>query len=254
MTQIPWDKRKGVTTPQLVGDFFMKTGDIKEGLALAFAPPAIFGLGAAGGAEFYIRNRGEGGPQALAGAMGGSCSAVCSRTRCSCRSTRCGSRTCRSYSSTSIAKKRRRSEYRSTRSSTRCRRTLGSYYVNDFNKYGRTWQVLMSAEPAYRTRPDDIGAVWVRSDRNEMVPLRSVARVEYTSGPDSLDRYNNLQAVKVFASAAPGVSSGQVIARISAGRARSVAGSDFDVEFTGASFQEQQSSGHVGARARAWPS
>ena len=70
MTQIPWDKRKGVTTPQLVGDFFMKTGDIKEGLALAFAPPAIFGLGTAGGAEFYIRNRGEGGPQALAGAMG----------------------------------------------------------------------------------------------------------------------------------------------------------------------------------------
>ena len=82
--------------------------------------------------------------------------------------------------------------------------TLGSYYVNDFNKYGRTWQVLMSAEPAYRTRPDDIGAVWVRSDRNEMVPLRSVARIEYTSGPDSLDRYNNLQAVKVFATAAPG--------------------------------------------------
>src|SRR4030095_9856132 len=70
VTQIPWDKRKGVTTPQLVGDFFMKTGDIKEGLALAFAPPAIFGLGTAGGAEFYIRNRGEGGPQALAGAMG----------------------------------------------------------------------------------------------------------------------------------------------------------------------------------------
>src|ERR671920_1679884 len=45
--------------------------------------------------------------------------------------------------------------------------TLGSYYVNDFNKYGRTWQVLMSAEPAYRTRPDDIGSMWVRSDRNE---------------------------------------------------------------------------------------
>ena len=46
VTQIPWDKRKGVTTPQVVGDFFMKTGDIKEGLALAFGPPAIFGLGA----------------------------------------------------------------------------------------------------------------------------------------------------------------------------------------------------------------
>ena len=48
VTQIPWDKRKGVTTPQVVGDFFMKTGDIKEGLALAFGPPAIFGLGSRG--------------------------------------------------------------------------------------------------------------------------------------------------------------------------------------------------------------
>ncbi|MDQ3189487.1 MAG: efflux RND transporter permease subunit, partial [Pseudomonadota bacterium] len=123
--------------------------------------------------------------------------------------------------------------------------TLGSYYVNDFNKYGRTWQVLMSAEPAYRNRHDDIGAVWVRSDRNEMVPLRSVAKVEYTSGPDSLDRYNNLQAVKVFASAAPGVSSGQAIARI-AQVAREALPADFDVEFTGASFQEQQSSGTSG--------
>ena len=123
--------------------------------------------------------------------------------------------------------------------------TLGSYYVNDFNKYGRTWQVLMSAEPAYRTKPDDIGSVWVRSDRNEMVPLRSVARVEYTSGPDSLDRYNNLQAVKVFASVAPGISSGQAIARIQQVAKESLP-SGFDVEFTGASFQEQQSSGTSG--------
>ena len=43
--------------------------------------------------------------------------------------------------------------------------TLGNYYVNDFNKYGRAWQVLMSAEPSYRARPDDIGGVYVRSER-----------------------------------------------------------------------------------------
>ena len=128
--------------------------------------------------------------------------------------------------------------------------TLGSYYVNDFNKYGRTWQVLMSAEPAYRTRPDDIGAVWVRSDRNEMVPLRSVARREYTSGPDSLDRYNNLQAVKVFASAAPGISSGQVIARIAAGCARDAAGR-FRRRIHRRVVSGAAIVGHVGPRARA---
>ena len=69
VTQKPWSERK-VTTPQLVGDFFMKTGHIKEGLALAFGPPPIFGLGTAGGFEFYIQNRGTGGSGEMAKALG----------------------------------------------------------------------------------------------------------------------------------------------------------------------------------------
>ena len=241
VTQIPWDKRKGVTTPQVVGDFFMKTGDIKEGLALAFGPPAIFGLGTAGGAEFYVRNRGEGGPQALAQAMGALLGRLQQEEMFVQVNTLWKSNVPQLYVDVDREKAKALGvsvdEIFNTLSA-----TLGSYYVNDFNKYGRTWQVLMSAEPAYRTRPDDIGAVWVRSERNEMVPLRSVARVEFTSGPDSMDRYNNLQAVKVFATAAPGISSGQVIAQIEK-TAREVLPPDFDVEFTGASFQEKQSSG-----------
>ena len=84
VTQIPWDKRKGVTTPQLVGDFFMKTGDIKEGLALAFAPPAIFGsaLPAAPSSISVIAvmvARRHWRRQWVP------CSAACTRTRCSCR-------------------------------------------------------------------------------------------------------------------------------------------------------------------------
>src|SRR5439155_195673 len=57
--------------------------------------------------------------------------------------------------------------------------TSGTYYVNDFNKYGRTWQVLMSAEPAYRKRPDSIGDIYVRSQKGEMVPLSALANVRY---------------------------------------------------------------------------
>ena len=67
--------------------------------------------------------------------------------------------------STSTARRRRSSACRSTTSSARSSGTLGTYYVNDFNKYGRTWQVLMSADPSYRNRPDDIGGVYVRSRR-----------------------------------------------------------------------------------------
>ncbi len=92
--------------------------------------------------------------------------------------------------------------------------TLGTFYVNDFNKYGRTWQVLMSAEPDYRKRPDDVGAVYVRSEQGRMVPLASLAKVNYSSGPDSLDRFNNLPSVKIFGATQPGFSSGQAIERM----------------------------------------
>ena len=244
VTQIPWDQRKGVTTQDVVGDFFMKTGHIKEGLAIAFAPPAIFGLGAAGGAEFYIRNRGEGGPQALAQAMGGMLGASAAGPDVRAGNSLWKPNVPQLFVDVDREKAKALGvsvdEIFNTLSA-----TLGSYYVNDFNKYGRTWQVLMSAEPTYRNRPDDIGAVWVRSERNEMVPLRSVANVQYTSGPDSLDRYNNVPAVKVFASAAPGISSGQVIQKLQQ-VAQQTLPPDFDIEFTGASLQEQNSSGTSG--------
>ena len=128
--------------------------------------------------------------------------------------------------------------------------TLGSYYVNDFNKYGRTWQVLMSAEARYRNRPDDIGAVWVRSDKGTMMPLSSLVQTRYSSGPDTLDRFNNLPAVKIFGSAAPGYSSGQAIERMEK-IARETLPPDFSYDWSGASFQEKRSGGTSSDRARA---
>ena len=102
--------------------------------------------------------------------------------RRACR--RCGAPTCRSSTSTSTARRRRRSACRSTSSSTRSPATLGSYYVNDFNKFGRTWQVLMSAEPAYRNRPDDIGEIYVRSRRRaRWFRSTSLATVRYSVRP-----------------------------------------------------------------------
>src|SRR5213075_3536076 len=120
--------------------------------------------------------------------------------------------------------------------------TLGNYYVNDFNKYGRAWQVLMSAAPEYRNRPDDIGGVYVRSDKGEMIPLSSLATVRYSSGPDALDRFNNLPAVKIFGQGAPGVSSGQAIARVEQ-IAKEVLPTDFSFDWGGTSFQEKRSGG-----------
>ena len=120
--------------------------------------------------------------------------------------------------------------------------TLGSYYVNDFNKYGRTWQVLMSAESPYRNRPDDVGGVWVRSQNGAMVPLSSLVRARYSSGPDTLDRYNNLPAVKIFGAAAANYSSGQAIERMEK-IAQETLPPDFTFDWSGASFQEKRSGG-----------
>ena len=119
--------------------------------------------------------------------------------------------------------------------------TLGTYYVNDFNKYGRTRQVLMSAEPAFRKRPEDVGSIYVRSDKGDMIPVKAVARVEYTSGADTLERFNNLPSVKIIGEGAPGVSSGQAIAAIE--RIAKILPADFSFDWSGASFQEKRSSG-----------
>ena len=123
--------------------------------------------------------------------------------------------------------------------------TLGTYYLNDFNKFGRTWQVLMSAEPEFRMKPNDIARIYVKSNSGEMVPISAFANIDYISGPDSLDRYNNLSAVKLLGYAAPGYSSGQAIAEIERIAAQ-VLPSDMSYEWTGTAFQEKRSSGSTG--------
>jgi HAE1 family hydrophobic/amphiphilic exporter-1/multidrug efflux pump len=241
VTQKHWDERPGITTPMLVGEFFMKTGHIKEALVLAFGPPPIFGLGTAGGYEFYLQNRGEGGPQKTAEVMGALLGALNSNPVLGGAQTLWRPNVPQLHVDVDREKAKALGvpidEVFNTLSA-----TLGSAYVNDFNRYGRTWQVQMSAEPSFRNRPDDVGAMWVRSSRGEMVPLRSLARVSYTSGPDSLDRFNNLPAVKIIGQAAPGVSSGQAIAEV-----EKVAGQvlppDFSFDWGGASYQEKKAGG-----------
>jgi multidrug efflux pump len=102
--------------------------------------------------------------------------------------------------------------------------------------------VLMSSDPAFRKKPEDVGAVYVRSDKGEMIPLKALARIEYTNGPGTLERFNNLPAVKVFGSGAPGVSSGQAIAEVEA-IAKEVLPPEFSIGWSGASFQEKKASG-----------
>jgi multidrug efflux pump len=240
VTQKHWDERK-VSTPQLVGEFFMKTAHIKEALVLAFGPPPIFGLGNAGGFEFHLQNRGEGGAARLSEVTQQLLGAVQKDPMFGQVNTLWRANTPQLYVETDREKAKMAGVSLDSLYGTLAA-TLGTAYVNDFNKYGRTWQVLMSAEPAYRKRPEDIGSIYVRSAQGNMVSLASLANVSYSSGPDSLDRFNNLPAVKIFGAAKPGYSSGEAIAGMEK-IARETLPPEFSFDWGGASFQEKRSGG-----------
>jgi len=240
VTQKDWDERSA-TTPQLVGEVFMKTARIKEALVLAFAPPPIFGLGTAGGFEFYIQNHGEGGPQRTAEAVQQFLGRASKEPQLAFVNTFWRANVPQLQVDLDRDKAKALGVPIDALYGTLAA-TAGTYYVNDFNKYGRTWQVLMSAEPAYRKRPDSIGDIYVRSQKGEMVPLNALANVRYSSGPDSLDRFNNLPAVKLIGQGASGVSSGQAIQAVEKIAAEALP-PDFTYDWSGTSFQEKRSSG-----------
>jgi HAE1 family hydrophobic/amphiphilic exporter-1/multidrug efflux pump len=243
VTQKHWDER-ALTTPQLVGEFFMKTAHIKEGLAFAIPPPAIFGLGTAGGFELYIQNRGEGGAQRLGQVLGQFMGEARKEPMLGTLQTAWRAGVPQLYVDVDREKAKALGVTLEDLYGTLAA-TLGSYYVNDFNRFGRTWQVLLSADRSYRDQPSDIGKVYVRNQKNEMVPLGSLARVTYSAGPDALERFNNLPAVKLFGQGAPGVSTGQAIEAVErlAGR---VLPADFSYDWAGASYQEKRSTGTGG--------
>jgi hydrophobe/amphiphile efflux-1 (HAE1) family protein len=240
VTQIPWDERK-VTAQQLVGELFAKTGHIKEALVLAFNPPPIFGLGTTGGFEFYIQNRGDGGSARLNEVKDAFLARANADKQLGGAQTLWHAAVPQLYVDVDRDKAKTVgvpiNDIFSTLSA-----TMGTYYVNDFNKYGRTWQVLMSSEGQFRKKPDDITGVYVRSKNGEMIPLSSLVTVKYISGPDSLDRFNNLPAVKIIGQAAPGFSSGQAIAQVEK-IAKEVLPNDFSYDWGGSSFQEIKSGG-----------
>ena len=89
---------------------------------------------------------------------------------------------------------------------------FGSYYVNNFNEFGRNWQVNVQADPKFRDRVRDVGQLQVRNDQGQMIPLGTVLRVRDTSGPVLVQRYNMYSAAAITGDAAPGTSTGEAVA------------------------------------------
>src|SRR5439155_3216632 len=89
---------------------------------------------------------------------------------------------------------------------------LGSYYVNNFNEFGRTWQVNVQADPRFRSQVSDIRQLQVRNNQGQMIRLGTVLDVRDTSGPVMVLRYNMYSAAAITGDAAPGTSSRQAVA------------------------------------------
>jgi hydrophobe/amphiphile efflux-1 (HAE1) family protein len=122
--------------------------------------------------------------------------------------------------------------------------TLGSYYINNFNLFGRTWQVNIEAVALDRRDMDNLWSIYIRNSKGSMVPLQSIASVRIITGPQVITRYNNYRSVTVNGSPAPGVASGTALAAMKEVSAKTLP-AGYGFEWTGTAFQEQRASGQT---------
>ncbi len=121
---------------------------------------------------------------------------------------------------------------------------LGSAYVNDFNRFGRTWQVKLQADHQFRLTPEDIRQLEVRNASGDMVPVGALVDVDYITGPQTILRYNLYPTASITGQAAPGFSSGQALLLMEE-MADAKLPISMGYEWTGVSYQERQVGGEA---------
>ncbi len=173
-------------------------------------PPAIQGLGTVGGFEFWIENRGDGGMGALEQAVKTFLKNANEKPELSHVYTTAQFDNLQFYVNLDRYKAMAlgvpiSDVFKSLQT------LLGAVYVNNFNKFGRVYQVILQAEPQYRERLDNLGDMYVRSNLNEMVPLKSLISISYSKGSNLVSRFNDFPAAEILGGPAPGYSSGQAI-------------------------------------------
>jgi hypothetical protein len=118
--------------------------------------------------------------------------------------------------------------------------TMAALYVNDFNKFGRTYRVQIQADAPFRSQPEDLGAVYVRSAMTrEMIPLKSLIQTSNVVGPEQLERFNGFLAARVLGNGKPGVSSGEAIRAVEEVAARALP-EGYTIAWSGQAYQEKR--------------
>jgi hydrophobe/amphiphile efflux-1 (HAE1) family protein len=243
VTLKPFEERKGSSlgAAAVIADLGAKFRQIQGGAVIPLAPPPIIGLGTGGGFTYVLQDLAGGDPKALAQALRGLIVAANQDPQLS--------RVFSTFSATNpsiyldIDRDKAQvlgvpldSIFQSLQAS------LGGYYINDINLFGRTWQVQVQAEAQDRASIDDMYRINVRSNEGKMIPLRSLVEIRVVVGPPSLIRYNNLRAVTVQGNPAPGVSSGQALNAMESVAARTLP-QGFSGSWTDTAFQEKRAEG-----------
>jgi len=210
-------------------------------LVMAFNPAPINGMSTTGGLEGYIQNRGDGGNAAMAKNLQAFIDAVRKRPEIASVNTTFSNMSPQ-YKMTVDNEKVMAKGVSIDDLYATMQTTFGAYYVNDFTKFERSFNVMAQAAPEFRQFPDQINGIFVRSASGEMIPLSELVKLEPVLGSDAVERFNVFPAAKIIATPAPGVSQGTAI-NVLEQAASQVLDSDFTLSWTGATYQQKLASG-----------
>ncbi len=241
----PWDER---TRPHqqlgaVVGQAQARLAAISSANIFAFAPPPIFGLGITGGFDFRLQALEDQPPREIAAAAR---SLVIAANQDPALS-----RVFSTYTADTpqifVNLDRTRTETLKvpvSRVFATLKEHLGSGYVNDFNLYGRSYQVKVQAEARYRDTLDDISRLFVRSNDGKMVPMKSLITLSTVLAPQIVYRYNQFTSVQINGSAAPGFSSEEAMAAMERLASKTLP-PGYAFEWSALSYQEREAGGKI---------
>ena len=210
-----FEKRRSpdLSANAIIGKLYQAFGEIQEARMIVINAPAVNGLSTGGGFKMYIEDRANLGPEALYGATWGTIGAA--------YATNVLQGVYSTYQinvpqiDLDVDRVKAKSLGVSLSSLYETLQVyLGSLYVNDFNQFGRTYQVVAQADSKFRDGADDIRRLKVRNERGQMVPMGTLVTVREAFGPDRVMRYNGYPAAEINGAPAPGYSSGQAEAFI----------------------------------------
>jgi HAE1 family hydrophobic/amphiphilic exporter-1 len=215
--------------------------EIREGVVVAFGPPAIPGLGTGAGFTLELQDRSGGTPEYLAQQAHRFIEAARKRPEIGRISTLYRASVPQIYADIDRSKVSKMGVQLSDVNATLAA-LLGSSYVNDFNKFGRVYKVYVQAEPEFRIDPRQLGLFFVRGQEDAMVPLDTVVTTRASSGPEFTNRFNLFRAAELTGVPAPGFSSAQALDALEQ-TAREVLPPDMSHEWADMSYQERRAPG-----------